>query len=218
MKAQTHETYIAAIVALAKRRLNAAERKLIADAKIVYGMGKPNTRGVTYYQAWTNGDGPDSPHSFVEVCAAAESSAIQLAGTTLHELGHVISFGAGHGKGWKEACGRLGLPKPLAAGQEYTLEGFDEPMREAIAALESPIDGQPVGSEAQGLSRGGPCSQGAGVRGGTSRGKGSGSRSLKVSCRFCGYVARVSKKWLLHSGAPLCPCNSEPMTEPRREP
>lgn len=31
------------------------------------------------------------------------------------------------------------------------------------------------------------------------------TRLIKVSCKECGYVARVSRKWLVSVGAPLCP-------------
>jgi hypothetical protein len=35
---------------------------------------------------------------------------------------------------------------------------------------------------------------------------------LKVQCEECGYVARVTAKWLNNVGAPICPCNNEPMS------
>lgn len=37
------------------------------------------------------------------------------------------------------------------------------------------------------------------------------TRLLKVECASCGYVARVTAKWLEAMGAPLCPCNQEVM-------
>lgn len=37
------------------------------------------------------------------------------------------------------------------------------------------------------------------------------ARLGKVSCSDCGYTARVTRKWLESQGAPLCPCNSQPM-------
>ena len=37
------------------------------------------------------------------------------------------------------------------------------------------------------------------------------ARLLKVECQSCGYVARVTKKWLESTGAPICPCNMLPM-------
>ena len=38
-----------------------------------------------------------------------------------------------------------------------------------------------------------------------------GTRLLKVECQDCGYIARVTAKWLDDLGAPICPCNHEPM-------
>ncbi len=37
-----------------------------------------------------------------------------------------------------------------------------------------------------------------------------GSRLLKAECLRCGYVVRVTAKWL-NTGTPLCPCNKRPM-------
>ena len=39
------------------------------------------------------------------------------------------------------------------------------------------------------------------------------SRQLKVECSTCGYTARTTRKWLDEVGAPLCPCNRDPMEE-----
>ena len=38
------------------------------------------------------------------------------------------------------------------------------------------------------------------------------TRMVKCECKKCGYTARVSRKWLDDAGAPLCPCNSKPMS------
>ena len=38
------------------------------------------------------------------------------------------------------------------------------------------------------------------------------TRLLKAACDDCGYTVRVTKRWLLEAGAPLCPCNSKAMT------
>lgn len=37
------------------------------------------------------------------------------------------------------------------------------------------------------------------------------TRMIKCVCPSCGYVARTTAKWIEEVGAPLCPCNSEPM-------
>jgi hypothetical protein len=38
------------------------------------------------------------------------------------------------------------------------------------------------------------------------------TRLLKVECSNCGYVCRVTRKWLDDAGAPICPTDHEPMT------
>lgn len=40
-------------------------------------------------------------------------------------------------------------------------------------------------------------------------------RLHKVECEGCGYVGRVTAKWLDRYGAPLCPCNGDPMRDCR---
>lgn len=38
------------------------------------------------------------------------------------------------------------------------------------------------------------------------------TRLIKAVCDNCGYVTRTTRKWLVHRGAPLCPCNFNPMS------
>jgi len=138
-------------------------------------------------------------HAFAEICAFGEDSTIQVAGTTLHELGHVLAgIGKGHGKGWLEACRKLGLTHVRAAGTRYSLACFAKDIREAIAALPQPTDGRPQpfggfgpnGMPLQLKLR--PCGAGIGAKGGKSRGAGSGSRLRKFVCG-CGVIARVAR-------------------------
>lgn len=176
----THETFIQAVAEIALdylgERSTKEERDLLRGIKLVYGAGDAGVRGVTYYSRWKGTGAATVP--FVEVCAFAQSSHLQIAGTCIHELGHVLAgFAAGHGPQWREACKRLGLRHCRAAGTEYRLACFEPSVRQAIAALPRPQDGEPV----PGLASGGaavfkPCPAGIGTRGGKSRGKGSGSR------------------------------------------
>lgn len=117
-----------------------------------------------------------------------------MAGTTIHELGHVLAgWEAGHGKEWHAACGRLGLRRIKAAGTSYCLANFAPDLRLAIAGLVRPDEGEPVsdlfGGAAGGLAIGKrkmgsikPCTAAIGTRGGTSRGAGSGSRLRLWEC------------------------------------
>jgi hypothetical protein len=191
----THENYVNAVAELAISRLPASDtRALLSSIKLVYGAGETGVRGITYYNRWNRGDSGTVP--FVEICAFGQESWVQIAGTTLHELGHVAAgFAAGHGKPWKTACETLGLRRVKAAGTAYKLAMLEPSLREAIAALPRPSDGEPVKTFA-GMGLPGnmvirPCPAGIGTRGGTSRGKGSGSRLRLWQCS-CGCKARVA--------------------------
>ncbi len=37
------------------------------------------------------------------------------------------------------------------------------------------------------------------------------TRMVLCKCKACGYQCRTSRKWLCEAGAPLCPCNEQPM-------
>lgn len=216
LRNSTHETYIAGVrdLILATSDLSESERESLSHCKLLYGAGQGGVRGVCYYDAWQNGIGKVA---VIEIGAAAQESWVQLAGTTLHELAHVLAGNtAGHSAAWKDAAKRLGFTKrPEAAGQTYSLAIFKGTLREQVADLAQSIaDGSPAfrsTASTMGLTftiR--PCSAGFGTRGGTSRGKGSGSRSrlyvcshgqklraatdtLDVTCNVCGSAFELQK-------------------------
>jgi hypothetical protein len=177
---QTHLNYVKQVAGLARDRLPADEQSKL-DAQLSYSLGRPGLRGVTYYSQWQNG-GTD-PVPFIEVCALGEENDIQLAATTIHELGHVLAgHGAGHGPDWKQACDRLGLRR-AKMHQSYRMAQFEPSLRAQIAALISPTDGKPIGNRAGLIGAAGRCPAGLGTRGGKSRGAGSGSRMRKFTCQ-----------------------------------
>lgn len=189
----THESYVNAIAGLAIARLPEGDsRNALTAIKLVYGAGEKGVRGITYYNRWNKGT---EVVPFVEICAFGQESWVQVAGTTVHELGHVLAgFGAGHGKQWKDACDVLGLRRVKAAGTAYRLAMFAPDLREAIVRLPRPTEGQPVaaitGANGVPISFR-PCPAGIGTRGGVSRGTGSGSRLRLWQCD-CGCKARVA--------------------------
>lgn len=189
MAKSTHEQFIQQVRdivvadALRRQAITEDEATKLGHAKLVYGIGDGRARGVTYYEAWQNGIGKVEA---VEICATAEESWVQLAGTTIHELAHVLmGFGHGHDGEWKDAAVRLGFVKrPAAAGQVYYLSLIRPEIRRQVHELAAEIaDGRPE------FARLGyftatprPCTQGTGTRGGKSRGKGSGSRMRLWEC------------------------------------
>lgn len=189
----THEEFIQQVRdivvsdALHAGRIDKDEAAKLSHTKLVYGIGDGSYRGVCHYSAWQNGVGKVDA---VEIAATAEESWVQLAGTTIHELGHVLAgSGAGHSNDWKDAAARLGfLKRPKAAGQVYLLALIRPAIRREVYELAQAIgDGRPEFAT-YGLGLGWllktlrPCSQGQGTRGGKSRGKGSGSRLRLWEC------------------------------------
>lgn len=204
---RTHEDYIRDVAAFIVEHadLNPTERDSLSAIKLVYGSGPSGTRGVTFFNRWKT-DTCDQPVPFVEVTAFGQSDWIQLAGTTAHELAHVLAgWEAGHGKGWHDATQRLGLAKVQAAGTEYTEEAFAPWLWDYVNSIEKPTDGVPTRNLMTGGA--GPihgklakmftagrikgCQAGIGTRGGKSRGVGSGSR-LKLYMCECGQKVRVA--------------------------
>lgn len=199
---RSHEDYIRDIAAFAVMHadLNETERGQLASIKLVYGSGPSGTRGVTFFGKWRNGE-TISP--FVEIAAFGQESIVQLTGTTLHELGHVLAgLGAGHSKAWLEACERLGLVGVKAAGTEYSWDNFAPWVRDYAQSIEPPDDGEPVKSLVGMNAVNSPfpnirsilgrsfklkgCQAGIGTRGGKSRGVGSGSRLRLFQCQCHG--------------------------------
>ena len=223
---QTHETFIQHVARLAIDRLDDEQRAKLRPFKLTYGVGAPGVRGVTYFGVWSNGE--PEPEEFVEIGAGCEHSLCQLAGTTIHEIGHVLAgHAAGHGPEWVAACRALGLRRVHAAGTHYQPANFAPDVRHAIAALDTPTDGRPVftghGSSPIDLAAmlaafigtrapktaPSPCRSVHGCKGGKSRGTGSGSRMIKIVCDAdgCGYTVRTTRKWI-DVGLPTCPCGS----------
>lgn len=200
----THEQFVHSVrqVALAAASISDDERSRLNAVKLLYGVGKPGIRGITFYGVW-KGDRPE----VIEIAAATEESWVQLAGTTIHELAHAMSGQhAGHGAGWKESCRRLGLRLPKAAGMEYKLACFAPALRDALARLPRPADGTPDFLQGVNLppSTARPCAAGVGTRGGKSRGPGSGSRLRKFVCGCTPPVIVRASRDELHAHCDLC--------------
>lgn len=189
----TTERYIHAVRdaivawATAERSITDEQAARLHHAKLLYGIGDGSYRGICHFNAWENGVGKVD---VVEIAASAQESWVQLAGTTLHELAHVIAgWDEGHRNGWKDAAKSLGFTmRPAAAGQVYRLAMFNPTLRHAIYRLAEQIgDGSPAfrthgpgGVYATATLK--PCSAGVGTKGGKSRGAGSGSRLRLWEC------------------------------------
>jgi hypothetical protein len=185
-----HEQFIEAIAHIAIAQLEGDDdaTQQVRNIKLVYGAGPNGVRGVTYYDKW---QGVTGSMPFVEISAFNQESVVQVAGTVIHELGHVLAgWNAGHGKDWHAACDRMGLRQIKAAGTQYVWANFKPAVRHAITALGRPTEGQvkSMGGALGGnvtFTRPRGCQAGIGTRGGKSRGQGSGSRLRLFECECC---------------------------------
>jgi hypothetical protein len=205
--ALTHEQFVQSVRDIvAAHCTDAGTRTKILAVKLTYGAAE-RTRGTTYFNQW-HSNVRGGRVDFACISAWGQQSFVQLAGTTIHELAHVVAGReAGHGKDWFAACESLGLRCVKAAGTEYSWANFAPPIREAIFNLGEPTDGIPTFQRDPGdetghagavaalgtynLYKAIACSHGIGSRGGKSRGKGSGSRMRKYVCN-CGQIIRAA--------------------------
>jgi hypothetical protein len=181
----THERYLHAVRdvviarAIERDTITAEHGERLAHTKLLYGVGDGSYRGVTVFDAWENGVGRVD---IVEVAATGQESWIQLVGTVIHEMGHVLAgMDAGHSNRWKDTAVALGFTmRPAAAGQVYHLAMIEPKIRHMVYELARRIgDGRPefrTFAIPTLPTKPRPCSAGIGTKGGRSRGRGSGSR------------------------------------------
>ncbi len=104
----------------------------------------------------------------------------QILHVLAHELDHAtVGTDAGHGKAFKQCALKIGLQGPMratTASPEFAAWG--EKLMQRIGAYPA---GFLIDSPKQG------------------------TRLLKCQCPSCGYIARVSNKWLQEAGPPFCP-------------
>lgn len=117
----------------------------------------------------------DAPHIFVH---PKVSGSLDAAAIMVHELIHAARPEAGHRKGFREVAVRLGLEGKMTA----TIAG-----PELINRLNKVIE--TIGEYPHAAL--------------TSTGKKQSTRLIKCECPYCGYVVRVTAKWL-DNGEPFC--------------
>jgi hypothetical protein len=113
---------------------------------------------------------------------------VQIVGVLAHELGHA-TVGAGHGHGpvFKRCALAIGLMGPMRA---------TTPSAEFVTWAEKLF--KRIGPYPSGFLTDTPKQ---------------GARLLKCECNTCGYLARVTRKWISLAGPPVCPTDGVRMTE-----
>jgi hypothetical protein len=146
------------------------------------GGGSARKRIGEYWHAKACDDG--IPQIFI---SPVLKSRAEILDTLVHELVHAVTPGGGHGREFKRVAESVGLTGP---------------MRATVAGSALVVKLQELAAELGEFPH-------AGIN--LSDRKKQTTRLVKCECPECGYIARTTAKWIEEKGAPLCPCNSEPM-------
>lgn len=158
---------------------------VVPTVRVSVGFPGGSSRHTAIGQYWPSPTVSDGiPQVFISPTIDEPVRALDI---LVHELIHAVHPAAGHMGPFK----RLALAVGLTGKMTATVAGPE--LREHLERLADTLG--PFPNSAINL---------------TSRKKQS-TRLGKVECRACGYVARVTRKWLDEAGAPICPCSGEQM-------
>lgn len=144
----------------------------------------------TIGQCWSVDASTDKHNEiFISPEITVPHNSIKILGVLAHELVHAtVGNEAGHKKPFKQCATAIGLTGKMTAtteGEEFAVWG--KLLIERIGTF-------PAGAINKGIGR-----------------KKQTTRLLKCECSECGYVARVTSKWVDDVGPPICPTDNEPM-------
>ena len=163
-----------------------------AQTRISCGFPKASRgRNHSIGQCWTSkASSDDTAEIFI---SPTQANPARVCDILLHEMVHAtVGVDCGHKKPFIKLARALGLEGKITA----TVAG--EALTQRISTM---LDTLPAYPHAElhpldGLK--GPKKQTTAL--------------LKVECGSCGYIARVTAKWIDSVGAPICPCNGEAMS------
>ncbi|MCK5602738.1 hypothetical protein KAR91_12735 [Candidatus Pacearchaeota archaeon] len=114
-----------------------------------------------------------------------------ILGTLVHELSHTLAgVKAAHKKPFIEVMRAVGMLAPFT--QSIVSDDLP-PVLDGIVTKLGPYPHAALGIKKKDGQKG--------------------SRLLKVECPECGYVARITRKWLDEAGAPICPADAKTFKE-----
>lgn len=161
--------------------------KSLGEKSIKISVGFPSrggtkTKNRTIGQCWHHG----TERKYHQIFIHPELIDHREIGQTIaHELLHaVLEPGTGHRKPFSQAAKAMGLLPP---GAKPTATWADEELSERLLEIAEQLGEYPHES-LSGL--GGPKRK---------------NPLLKVGCPLCGYLVRVTTKWMDEAGAPVCP-------------
>lgn len=152
----------------------------------------PSSRAAGKNKAGTIGqcfDPSVSDDGTVEMLVSmSQDDPLEVAAILAHEMVHAVEgIEAGHGPAFRSTALAIGLTGKMTA----TVPG--ENFKRDVAPILDKLGEYPHAAVD------------------ISKRKKQTTRMIKVECGDCGYTARVTRKWIEQTGAPLCACNHEPM-------
>ena len=194
MKYATREQWLEAAVSLMGPLFSKAGYKEIPKVRV--SCGWPSTRGISAKRAalgecWDKSAASDAvAQVFISPRLKDPLNSYGVLPVLAHEVCHaVVGNKAKHGKVFRKCAVGIGLQGKMTSTEGG--EGFLAEAKEWVKLLgEYPHailnpNGRPTKKQT--------------------------TRMIKCECEQCGYQVRTSRKWLDQAGAPLCPCNQEPM-------
>jgi hypothetical protein len=209
----TREAYLLTATERLRPLFTAAGATIPPNIRMACGWPKGRRGGEaadTIGQCWSPTCSADGTFEiFVSPTIADSSRALDI---LAHELAHAAAgLQCGHRGEFARIARAIGLEGALTATVAgETLRAFlagivTELGEYPHAAMRVGSDGAPVpvpGDPLAGPTPGDPFRSGP---------KKQGTRLIKCECPTCGYLARVTAKWLTTAGAPLCPQHMAPM-------
>lgn len=153
----------------------------LPDFRITAGFPSTGKRGRDLAEAWQEKGG----ESFTVFIRPDRDDAYKVAAALAHQMAHMAAGSADtHGHLFRHIAVSIGLRgRATQAAPGRLFQELIDPILKKAGPLPTTYIGPQEAAQ-------------------KSKQK---TRLIKVSCRTCGYVARVSRKWLDDSGPPHCP-------------
>lgn len=160
-----------------------------AEARVTIGFPSTGSRGKAIGQCWPPQASRDA-HVEIFISPRLDDS-VEIVGVVMHELVHAaVGNECGHRGAFRKTAKKVGLTGKMTA----TVVGAE--LKKKVEAWIAKNGKYPAsGLNAIRLHKKQP------------------TRLLKVECEGCGYVARVTSKWVENLGAPICPLCEVQMVE-----
>lgn len=190
-KFNTREEWLRALAAMMVPFIEKATGKTMPKFRVSCGF--PSTGGVRGGKKWTRGQcwaavASKDGHAEIFINPGVDD-AYTVAAILAHELIHAVMPEAGHKKPFQVAAAKIGHQKPFTSA--CPTPAFDAWALHLIEQCGSYPHRELMAVRAAGAP------------------KKQKSRMIKAECEYCGYTARIARKWIAEVGAPHCPQHGE---------